>query len=235
MKRHRALFHKLTKRGPDAFAALLQLCEREFPSAVRFLDNEVSLRKGSTAAKPIAIGIRPLTPSPASVPHAISHRLPYHITSDRTRPAGQPSLAEFTEELPPATAFSSVRHSTAFHGNQANDISCYPMRSRNRGVALLVNIIHFQSRPGEPRNGAEVDKVNLVQLFRQMGFTVMYYEDLTAVVSCFFLSLHNKYPINVQFDQKIYIVDSYARGCATCSTSCATRAGCAALTALSWR
>lgn len=159
------------KRGPDAFATLLQLCEREFPAAVRFLDNEVSLRKGPPA-RPIASAVS----APPKLPHI-------HITTDRTDTPGQRLLAEFTDALPPATAFDHVRHSTEFHGNRPNDISCYPMHSPNRGVALLVNIINFQSRPGEPRNGAEVDKVNLVQLFRQMGFKVMYYEDLTAGVS----------------------------------------------------
>lgn len=190
-KRHRALFHKLMRRGPDAFAALQQLCEREFPAAVRFLDNEVSLRKGGSGAanaQPApAVANRPTAALPART-HASAVPVPpkppgIRVAADRTDATGRRVLAEFTDALPPATAFDRVRHSTEFHGNGPNDISCYPMHSPNRGVALLVNIINFQSRPGEPRNGADVDKVNLVQLFRQMGFKVMYYEDLTAGVS----------------------------------------------------
>lgn len=54
----------------------------------------------------------------------------------------------------------------------------YSMRSRRRGVFFFVNIIKFQDEKTE-RKGAERDHDNLVTLFREMGFTIFYYENLT--------------------------------------------------------
>lgn len=172
IKCHRALFLKIMKRGPTAFEALIQLLRVEFPDAVHILRNEVSLNRGGQWRRQ-ASATTTTTAGTAYQPH----------TSDmESRPGyAADTLSEFTESLPAATAFTTVRPSMQFHGNaNANDIQCYSMQSRNRGVAFLVNIINFRYRPKEPRHGADVDKVNLVQLFRQMGFTVMYYENRTA-------------------------------------------------------
>ncbi|XP_055613753.1 caspase Dronc [Uranotaenia lowii] len=58
-------------------------------------------------------------------------------------------------------------------------LDAYPMRSRNRGVVFILNIITYINDTHPKRNGADVDKDNLVYLFRQLGFTVFYYEDLS--------------------------------------------------------
>lgn len=90
-------------------------------------------------------------------------------------------LIEFTDEVTPI-AFSKVKLSEHF---LQSDKECYSMRSKNRGVAFIVNIINFSSLSPK-RVGAEQDKVNLVALFQQMGFVVMYYEDLTFQVCDYF-------------------------------------------------
>lgn len=176
-KRHRALFRKLMHRGPDAFAALKSLCQVEFPGAMRHLLNEVSIHK--SAVKPAAVNHRPAA---ASAPTTTTTT----TTTTDVRPGYRPDtnqLHVFNDRLDAASAFANVQHSTRLHGTEPEDeLGCYPMQSPNRGVAFLVNIINFRNRPKEPRLGADVDKVNLVQLFRQMGFTVMYYENRTAVV-----------------------------------------------------
>lgn len=62
------------------------------------------------------------------------------------------------------------------------NLEAYPMRRRNRGVIFIVNVITYINDTHPKRNGAETDKDNLVSLFRQLGFTVFYYEDLTREV-----------------------------------------------------
>lgn len=43
-------------------------------------------------------------------------------------------------------------------------------------MLFLVNIVNFKGK--EPRNGAYVDRANMIHLFREMGFTIFYYEDI---------------------------------------------------------
>ena len=59
-----------------------------------------------------------------------------------------------------------------------NLLPVYSMRSRRRGVFFFVNIIKFQD-PKTNRRGAERDHDNLVTLFRELGFTIFYYENIT--------------------------------------------------------
>lgn len=55
------------------------------------------------------------------------------------------------------------------------------MRSEKRGILIVVNNIHFRSK-FRRRNGAETDRDNLVNVFRQMGFFICVQEDLTKYV-----------------------------------------------------
>lgn len=55
-------------------------------------------------------------------------------------------------------------------------VGTYSMRSKYRGVFLMVNIINFPH--SDRRNGAEIDRENLIHLFREFGYEVFYYEDL---------------------------------------------------------
>lgn len=57
-------------------------------------------------------------------------------------------------------------------------LQVYNMKSPRRGVFFFVNIIRFQGDK-KNRNGAEKDRENLVTLFKEMYYTVFYYEDLT--------------------------------------------------------
>ncbi|XP_058123623.1 caspase Dronc-like [Anopheles ziemanni] len=58
-------------------------------------------------------------------------------------------------------------------------VTTYPMTSRNRGVAFIVNIISFVNKDYTERRGAKIDGQNLISLFQQLGFKVFYYETLT--------------------------------------------------------
>lgn len=83
------------------------------------------------------------------------------------------------------TRILTVRKSDRFHTSVSNDIETFSMQSRNRGVFFLVNMINFEEEHNE-RQGALVDKNNLISLYRQMGFTCFYYEDITESVSFLF-------------------------------------------------
>lgn len=61
----------------------------------------------------------------------------------------------------------------------SRNILAYSMKSRNRGVLFLVNIIEVKDQPKQYRNGAIQDKKKLICLFSQMGYEIFYYENLT--------------------------------------------------------
>lgn len=91
-------------------------------------------------------------------------------------------LKEFTLPLKSRHNYA-VQKSTKFHGLESGSkVSTYRMRSINRGVLFLVNIVHFDQQ-GKKRNGADADRDNLIALFREMGFKIFYHENLKRDVS----------------------------------------------------
>lgn len=66
------------------------------------------------------------------------------------------------------------------YGKSANkEIPVYIMESQPRGILFFVNIVHFLIDKNQKREGADADKQNLLTLFRDLGFIIFYYEDLT--------------------------------------------------------
>ncbi|GAB6023668.1 hypothetical protein CHUAL_008433 [Chamberlinius hualienensis] len=56
----------------------------------------------------------------------------------------------------------------------------YYSMNKNRGLALIFNHKYYKQSLGMPtRSGTEVDSANLQKLFKQIGFTVKAYDDLT--------------------------------------------------------
>lgn len=101
-------------------------------------------------------------------------------------------LKEFTVEINSRHNYA-VQKSTKFHGLESGSkVSTYRMRSINRGVLFLVNIVHFDQQ-GKKRNGADADRDNLIALFREMGFKIFYYENLKRDVSSPTFSIASKY------------------------------------------
>jgi hypothetical protein len=90
-----------------------------------------------------------------------------------------------THTLTPYTKKTSFQFNSNFEVKRAPNFGDHPklmkyhMKSKKRGVFFFVNIIEFQSEKSKNRNGAEMDRENLVTLFREMNFTIFYYEDLT--------------------------------------------------------
>ncbi|XP_060823588.1 caspase-6 [Bombus pascuorum] len=74
-----------------------------------------------------------------------------------------------------------VQKATKFlDGPEYENVQTYPMRSKPRGLVLIITNIDYKHPDREDRNSAIYDESNLKQLFRQMGFEVFSYCNLTA-------------------------------------------------------
>ncbi|KAK9302737.1 hypothetical protein QLX08_005356 [Tetragonisca angustula] len=75
----------------------------------------------------------------------------------------------------------SVRKATSFLDDAAyENVQTYPMRSKPRGLVLIITNIDYAHPDKEPRTSAIYDELNLKQLFEQMGFHVFSFCNLTA-------------------------------------------------------
>ncbi|XP_043258768.1 caspase-6-like isoform X1 [Colletes gigas] len=74
-----------------------------------------------------------------------------------------------------------VRKATKFlDGPVYEHVQRYPMRSKPRGLVLIITNIQYKYSNEKPRNSAAHDEVNLRNLFTQMGFIVISHFDLTG-------------------------------------------------------
>lgn len=77
-----------------------------------------------------------------------------------------------------------VRKATKFlDGPEYEHVQRYPMRSKPRGLVLIITNIHFKHPEIESRNSAVHDELNLKRLFEQMGFQVITHLHLTGEVN----------------------------------------------------
>lgn len=72
-----------------------------------------------------------------------------------------------------------VRKATRFLDCEYDIIERYPMRSKPRGLVLIITNIYYESYE-KPRFSAKHDNNNLEKLFEEMGFTVVSYGNLTG-------------------------------------------------------
>ncbi|XP_053995481.1 putative inactive caspase B [Hylaeus anthracinus] len=74
-----------------------------------------------------------------------------------------------------------VRKATKFlDGPVYKNVQRYPMRSKPRGLVLIITNINYKYPYEEPRSSAVHDEANLKNLFEQMGFEVTTCVDLTG-------------------------------------------------------
>ncbi|XP_046144715.1 caspase-1-like [Osmia bicornis bicornis] len=74
-----------------------------------------------------------------------------------------------------------VRKASKFlDGPEYENVQRYPMRSKPRGLVLIITNIHFKHPDIESRNSAVHDEQNLKRLFEQMGFQVITHLHLTG-------------------------------------------------------
>lgn len=212
-ERHKHLIEKITHRGPEAYTLFENILKEIFPDAAEILSHtsyrnatfvrEISIREnrqlmyGDANRSPtqetppstinhINANNSAASSIPIPIPNAASSATPQQDmpqTSQSTRSVSVSSrieLTEFTDEVFPNMQIN-VKLSDRIHGDPTAKIGTYSMKGRDRGVFILVNNIHFRNK--NRRNGAEVDRDNLVTLFRQMGFKILLYEDLCKGVS----------------------------------------------------
>lgn len=196
--KHKMLFEKITHRGPNAFQGLVEICKGNFVEAANLLqrkssrfipvihsdndddDGSISIRGRREEKKDKrknrdkkndaqSSDVRP-QPNVDITDKSVSQS----NGNDRIV-----KLDLFTKEVAPTKLAINVTKSKKYHTHKT--LATYDMKSRHRGVFFLVNIINFDKK--EPRNGASVDRDNLITLFRGMEFKIFYNEDITSVVS----------------------------------------------------
>lgn len=200
---HKKLFEKITKRGPTAFEVLLDICQKDFPIAYSLLKTgnipnvngaqvhhktanheefnstyktnrvrSVSANLGDSGSSTANIELRTRNISLGS--RTVSEEDDAMVEGSDKGGDKRLRLEVFEGRVrSPYTVELAVR--AQVHRN----LVAYPMKKRNRGVIFIVNVITYINETHPKRNGAETDKDNLVSLFRQLGFTIFYYEDLT--------------------------------------------------------
>ncbi|XP_017040489.1 caspase Dronc [Drosophila ficusphila] len=173
LEMHRALFLKITKRGPTAYNLLITALKNvNCLDAAKLLESVeepssrppfISLNERKTSRKSADIVD---TRSPDTCEGACVSKRPINEPLGPITPFEEPIEGELRE----------VKKSDKIHTDDV--VGTYKMQSRhNRGVLLMVNIIDFRD-PKRKRNGAEVDSNSLIHLFREMGFTIFAYGNM---------------------------------------------------------
>lgn len=174
--KHKLLFEQITRRGPKAYDILLNICDRYFKDAALILKrNDISLRE-ERVQQAAALANIPRNSTENHNNENNEEFLNFTTQSSIEPIILQPYTSDVTSKLNLV-----VKKSSKIHINEK--VPTYSMKSRNRGVLFLVNIINFKQKPKERRNGGDMDRDNLISLFRQMGFQIFYNEDITKTVS----------------------------------------------------
>lgn len=100
------------------------------------------------------------------------------IDTPRTVTNSKIQLVPYTEPTQ-YTISDSFRVEPAISYGSHPKLPVYSMQSARRGVLFLVNIINFVGDAMKRRDGAHHDQHNLITLFREFGYEIFYYEDLT--------------------------------------------------------
>ncbi|KAL5282783.1 CASPL2 family protein [Megaselia abdita] len=171
--RHKALLKKITQRGPDAYAILLQILkDNKFNSALEKLNDTQSIRNNwnNTNSNNIINN---------NIPRSVAPRRP--STSSSLKPSsrkenGSLHLNLVAESITPE---ESIYQRPKVNGITKPKIEQYLMNKRKKGVLLLVNITKFECDVERERRGAQYDTTNLVDLFGKLDFDIFKYEDIT--------------------------------------------------------
>ncbi|XP_047988533.1 caspase Dronc-like isoform X2 [Leguminivora glycinivorella] len=154
--RKRQLYMDVMRRGPHAFRHLVDaLMETGAWILARELDPEsLPMRRPERLApNPQPIQPPPIQPLPT---------LP-------TTPFETPDIPKI-----------NVVKSTKFMDDNGKDIKLYPTRGRRRGVLVVFSYIEFREHTMETyRRGVDVDCQMLKNLFSEIGFEVISYQNLT--------------------------------------------------------
>lgn len=79
------------------------------------------------------------------------------------------------------------------------------MRSKPRGLVLIIANIYYYSPEDKPRLSAQHDTNNLQTLFEEMGFKVVVYENLTGKVYYINLETERERKFLIQYIWKLFL------------------------------
>ncbi|CAO1410537.1 unnamed protein product [Diamesa serratosioi] len=177
--KHTKLLEKITHRGPTAFKSLLEICKEEnFCEAYKILtSNELPITSYKNSFVSISESKSKLRSNNNEQPTPLRSE-----TEPEVLGCCLPRKSSDGLKLMPYTKVTNF-HINGLEVKRAPQfgthpkISVYNMKSKCRGIFFLVNIIRFTNQ--KDRSGANADHDNLVTLFRELGYTIYYYEDLT--------------------------------------------------------
>lgn len=167
LRRKRHVFLDIQRRGPKAFSNLVtSLDETGQHSLANRLDPTFSFHVQ-----------RKKTVRPFLLP---THSEESTYNTQQLRELVQNNLhnKKITLDLEPLKV--KVTFSNQFY-DQDTFVPTYSTHSKKRGSVLVINVIKYHNNLHTVRKGAEVDGRNLLDLFTQMGFSVQYYTDLSAM------------------------------------------------------
>uniref|UniRef100_A0A2M4AQU3 Putative caspase-1 n=1 Tax=Anopheles triannulatus TaxID=58253 RepID=A0A2M4AQU3_9DIPT len=186
--RHKRLFEKITKRGPKAFTILLDICQRHFPGAYALLypasnnNNQMHSTLNPKRQRSISFNVLSRSNTQRSQGDVEDGK---NIMSSTLSEESKCCLEVYPNMLPHTFTVTLTRSpssmDTTFDAQRGQNVKVpsYSMKSRNRGVAFIVNVIDFVKNVHPKRNGADIDGRNLISIFQQLGFVVFYYENIT--------------------------------------------------------
>ncbi|XP_055383291.1 caspase Dronc [Condylostylus longicornis] len=186
--KHRRLLEKVTRRGPDAYNKFVEVLQQlNYSNAAKIV------RPGEHSGTMTSIKQKKLEKQ-ASIKenNCISNneKNTNNFNSDGCI-ISQMDIDEkdgYSKDLRPySREISSVNQnvvakctSSPQHIVNRSKIKIYQMVSKQRGVFFCVNIINFRYKNQYKRSGAEIDGQSLLHLFKELGYSLFYYEDLTA-------------------------------------------------------
>lgn len=157
-ERHKALFKKITQRGPSAYEILKDILKaNNFTSAIDKLNDADQSIRNSIANLP-----RQLKPI--------------------SRPKINSNVTSENEELKPLdfvceSTVSNIKKSAQII--LTSNIGVYPMTKKKKGVFFLVNITKFEFNVGSERRGSHFDTDKLISLFGELDFYIFKEVDIT--------------------------------------------------------
>lgn len=176
------MLHKITQRGPTAYEIFTSILEETFPSAHEILINAKATANAENlnciAEQDLFKSCWPFGASQSNN-KSDDEDVYSEVNASSNAKSNKIMLMEYNK-LIPAPAFTVIESNQIHYSPYTGT---YRMESKHRGVAFIANMYNFDDKL--PRRGAPKDRDYLITLFRQMGYTVFYYEDLKKSVRHF--------------------------------------------------
>lgn len=207
LHKQKLMWKKLTHRGPTAFEKILETVkENGFSEVVKLLS--ASTISASTFNNEDAVidkdnktlSIATTRNMNNNLNRSISYSPPSPNNNNGNYIGDSPDASAATSDGPCASKDKKLKprdlitlkpytEKTSFQFHEILEVKraanfgshpklgVYSMKSKKRGVFFFVNIIEFMNDT-KSRNGAEMDRENLITAFREMNYTIFYYENL---------------------------------------------------------